>query len=61
LEHFASRTNSNTWDIPDDLYNASLEELGAWVAREYSQLDPDAQLEDEVRFVIDIIRFPDGV
>jgi ubiquinone/menaquinone biosynthesis C-methylase UbiE len=61
LEHFASRTNSNTWDIPDDIYNASLEELHAWVAREYGQLDPDSQLEDEVRFVIDIIRFPDGL
>jgi ubiquinone/menaquinone biosynthesis C-methylase UbiE len=60
LEHFASRTNSNTWDIPEDAYNASLAELHAWVAREYSDLDPDKQLEDQVRFVIDIIRFPQG-
>ena len=57
LEHFASRSSSNTWDIPEDAYNASLAELRAWVAREYSDLDPDQQLEDQVRFVIDVARF----
>ena len=60
LEHFASRSSSNTWDIPEDAYTASLAELRAWVAREYSDLDPDKQLEDQVRFVIDVVRFTQG-
>lgn len=60
LEHFASRVNSNTWDIPDAIFDASVEELRTWVAREYSNLDPDRQLTDEVRFVIDVVRFPEG-
>jgi ubiquinone/menaquinone biosynthesis C-methylase UbiE len=59
LEHFASRTNSNTWDIPEAVYNGSLEELRSWVAREYRDLDPEAQLADEVRFVIEVVRFPE--
>jgi len=55
LEHFASRTNSNTWEIPDDIYSASLEELRAWVDREYGNLDQPRS--DEVRFVINVARF----
>lgn len=57
LGHFASRVSSNTWDIPEGVFDASVEELRAWVAREYGNLDPDGQLTDEVRFVIDIVRF----
>jgi hypothetical protein len=55
LEHFASRTNSNTWEIPDEVYNASVKELRTWVDREYGNLDQPRS--DEVRFAINIARF----
>lgn len=55
LERFASRVNSDTWDVPDDVFEASMQELRAWVENEYGDLDQP--LEDEVRFVIDVVRF----
>ena len=57
LDHFASRVNSNTWDIPDAIFEPSMEELRKWVESEFGNLDPDGQLTDEVRFVIDVVRF----
>ena len=57
LERFASRVNSDTWDIPDAIFDASLKELRAWVDGEFGGLD--LQREDEVRFVIDVVRFED--
>jgi ubiquinone/menaquinone biosynthesis C-methylase UbiE len=56
LERFASRVSSDTWDIPDAAFDASLRELRAWVEKEYGDLD--RPYEDEVRFAIDIARFP---
>ena len=55
LERFASRVYSDTWNIPDAIYDASLKELRAWADREYGGLDQ--KMEDEVRFVIDVARF----
>jgi ubiquinone/menaquinone biosynthesis C-methylase UbiE len=57
LERFESRVNSDTWDIPDDIFAQSMQELRAWVESEFGDLDPDGQLTDEVRFVIDVVRF----
>jgi ubiquinone/menaquinone biosynthesis C-methylase UbiE len=55
LEYYASRINSNSWDIPEDVYNASVAELRAWVNRETGDLNlPCAE---EVRFVINVVRF----
>ena len=55
LERFATRVYSDAWDIPDAVFDASLKELRNWVEHEYGDLDQ--QLEDEVRFVIDVARF----
>ena len=55
LDRMASRVSSETWNIPDPVFAASLEELRTWVDREYGDLDQ--QREDEVRFVIDVARF----
>ena len=55
LERFASRVYSDTWNIPDAIYDASLEELRTWVDHEYKDLD--LEMEVEVRFVIDVARF----
>ena len=55
LTRFASRTSSETWDIPDAIFDASLDELRTWVGGEFGSLD--RQLEDRVRFVINVVRF----
>jgi hypothetical protein len=52
---FESRVYSETWDLPDALFDASMKELGAWIAQEFGNLDQE--LEDEVRFMIQIARF----
>ena len=55
LERFASRTYSETWDIPDDIFDASMDEVRTWAEGEYGDLDK--ALEDQLRFAIDVVRF----
>jgi ubiquinone/menaquinone biosynthesis C-methylase UbiE len=55
LEHFASRTFSDAWEIPDAIFEASLEALRTWVNQEYGGLDQPRA--DEVRCVIDVASF----
>jgi SAM-dependent methyltransferase len=55
LERFESRMYSDTWDIPNAIYDASVKELRAWTTREYGDLDQE--IKDEVRFVIYEARF----
>ena len=55
LDRFSSRVYSETWDIPDAIFNASMNELRAWVTREFGSLDQD--IEDHVRFVMNVARF----
>lgn len=55
LDRFASRVYSETWDIPDRIFAASMQELRAWAVREYGDLD--REIVDEVRCVIHAARF----
>ena len=55
LDHFESRVYSATWDIPDDIYEASMKELRAWTNHEFGSLDQE--ITDEVRFVIHAAQF----
>lgn len=55
LERYQNRVYSETWKIPDDIYEASLQALRAQLASDYDSLDK--QVEDEVRFAIDVVRF----
>ena len=55
LERFEARTSSETWDVPDLIFDASMSEMRAWVNQHFGDLDE--QLEEEVRFVIDVVRF----
>jgi ubiquinone/menaquinone biosynthesis C-methylase UbiE len=57
LDRFASRISSETWDVPDALFEESMKELRAWVTAEYGNLDQE--IKDEVRFLIDVARFQD--
>jgi ubiquinone/menaquinone biosynthesis C-methylase UbiE len=55
LERFASRVYSDAWDVPDAIFETSIQELRSRVEHEYGDLDQ--QRADEVRFVIDVGRF----
>ena len=55
LNRFSSRVYSETWDIPDAIFNASMNELQTWVTREFGNLDRD--IEDQVRSVMNVARF----
>ena len=55
LDRFASRVYSETWDIPDDIFNESIKELRAWATAEFGTLDQE--ITDEGRFLIDVARF----
>jgi len=55
LERFQTRVYSDTWKIPDDVFEASVQILHARMVAEYGDLN--RQLEDEVRFAIDVVRF----
>jgi len=55
LDRFNARVYSDAWHIPDDVYEASMQEVPTWVAREYGDLEQSR--EDEVRFVINVARF----
>jgi ubiquinone/menaquinone biosynthesis C-methylase UbiE len=55
LGRFESRILSETWDIPDELFADSMDELRAWASQEFGNLD--REIEDEVRFVIHVARF----
>lgn len=55
LERYARRVFSDTWPVPDALFQESLAELQAWVEGEYGDLDRER--EDTVCFMYDIATF----
>jgi SAM-dependent methyltransferase len=55
LERFSGRIYSDAWDLPDELFESSIQELQTFAEREYGDLD--RPLEDEVRFFIDLVTF----
>lgn len=55
FERIESRIGSDSWAIPDDIFDASLEHLREWISQEYGDLDEPRQ--DELHFAIDVARF----
>ena len=55
LERFSGRIYSDAWDVPDDLFESSIQDLRTFAEHEYGDLD--RPLEDEVRFFINLVRF----
>jgi hypothetical protein len=55
LERFSKRIYSDAWDVPDDMFESSIQDLWTFAERELGDLD--RPLEDEVRFFIDVVRF----
>lgn len=55
LERFQDRVSSDTWQVPEGIFEESLRELRAHMIDTYGSLDK--QVEDEVRFVMDVASF----
>ena len=55
LERFETRVYSDTWSMPDAVFNESVHDLRARLIRDHDDLDH--QLEDAVRFAIDVACF----
>ena len=55
LDRYARRIFSDTWAVPEPVYQASLAELSAWVAHEYGDLDQERV--ETSRFVFDAAYF----
>jgi ubiquinone/menaquinone biosynthesis C-methylase UbiE len=55
LERFAGRIYSDSWDIPNPVFEVSVKELRSWAEAQYGDLDQERA--DEVRFAIDIAQF----
>ena len=55
LDRFASRIGSETWEIPDAIFEDSIRDLRDWTAREYGDLDEPRT--DQLRVTIDLARF----
>jgi ubiquinone/menaquinone biosynthesis C-methylase UbiE len=57
IETIAQRIFSDTWEIPEQAFQASLRELREWAAHEYT--DIDQPVAEERRFMLDVVRFGD--
>jgi len=55
LERYEARVFSDTWPVPEALYQASLANLREWVLHEYGDLDQE--IEETYRFVFDAAYF----
>jgi ubiquinone/menaquinone biosynthesis C-methylase UbiE len=55
LDRYANRVFSETWSVPEEIYQASLIELHAWVKQKFGELD--AEIEEMDCFVFDIAHF----
>ena len=55
IDSLASRQFSESWNIPDDVFNMTLDELRAWAAHEYGDLDQS--FDEERRLIFEVIRF----
>lgn len=55
LDDLASRSNSHTWDIPDEVFAAVLADTRAWAAAEFPDLD--RPYGERARFIVDVASF----
>jgi SAM-dependent methyltransferase len=55
LDRIRSRIYSDTWDLPDEVFAASLEHLEPWMEDQFGDLDQS--IEEEVTFKLETARF----
>jgi hypothetical protein len=55
LDRIASRVMSEAWQVPDEIYDATLNETRAWAERTYGDLDQPVV--EERHFIAQVVRF----
>jgi SAM-dependent methyltransferase len=55
VDGVASRVDSDTWEVPNDVFDQTLAELRAWAVHEYGDLAQPHTVER--RFMLDIVHF----
>lgn len=55
LDRYAGRVFSDTWSVPEGIYQQSLSDLRDWATRQYGDLD--REIEETTRFVFDVAYF----
>jgi SAM-dependent methyltransferase len=55
IDRIASRSFSHSWDVPEDIFAASLHELRDWAQKEYP--DWDQPQEEKDQFILDVACF----
>lgn len=55
LDRYQNRISSETWSVPDELYQASLVDLHRWAAQTFDDLE--REIEETNRFVFDVAVF----
>ena len=55
IEGIAGRLYSDSWELPDEVFEATVRELREWAAQEYG--DVTQEHDEERRFYLDVIRF----
>ena len=55
IDHLASRVFSETWAVPEDVFQVTIDELRAWAAANYPDLNRPEPVERQ--FVFDVIHF----
>ena len=55
VDGIASRVFSDTWEVPDDIFEASIAELREWAEQTYGDLN--AARREEHQFLLDVARF----
>jgi ubiquinone/menaquinone biosynthesis C-methylase UbiE len=55
IDNIASRVFSDTWPVPDNVFAASLDDLRAWAAEQFSDLTAAQTVER--RLLLDVIQF----
>jgi len=55
IDSIASRYHSDTWDVPEDIFRHSLDDLQTWAAQTYGDLSRPQPVER--LFTLDVVRF----
>jgi ubiquinone/menaquinone biosynthesis C-methylase UbiE len=55
VDDIANRIHSSAWVVPDEIFARTVSELREWAGKEFK--DPDARLEEQSLFVLDIAQF----
>ena len=55
LDRIANRVMSDAWQVPDEVYDITLNETREWAAREFGDLD--RPVSEDRHFIAQVVRF----